>query len=135
MQSINVCLSNDTTSATFLVPREVLFGCGLKMGILDFLGVYLRLIFIQTQLQINDRFPRLKSKVSEFLDSFKNSNKQGWDVWLDVEVEGLSSLGSARNVLMSCDFISHQQAIDSVKESKKRTSPESPPAHAKKPKF
>jgi hypothetical protein len=83
---------------------------------LDFLGVYLRLIFIHSQLRTSDRFPMLKAKFGELLEVFENSNKQGWEAWLNVEIPGLSSLGGARNVLMSCDFISHQQAIDSVKK-------------------
>lgn len=99
------------------VPREVLFGCGLKMGLLDFLGVYLRLMFVQTQLR-SDRLPRLKGKLSEFFDAFTASNVEGWEAWLGTKTSGLSSLGATRNVLMSCDFISHQQAIDSIKKAK-----------------
>lgn len=98
------------------LPKEVLFGCGLKMGIHDFLGVYLRLMFVQTQLMTNERFVRFKGKFAEFLNSFSSCNKSGWDEWLNLEVDELGSLGVTRNVLMSCDFISHQQAIDSVKQ-------------------
>lgn len=101
------------------VPTEVVFGCGLKLGILDILGVYLRLIFVHTQLRTSDRFAVLKAKLGELLKSFENSNKNAWEAWLGVEISGLPSLGGARNILMSCDFISHQQAIDSVREKSK----------------
>lgn len=105
MQAINHSFSFQ--SYCFLpisVPNEVLFGCGLEMGIKDFLGVYLRLIFVSTQLLTNERFPRFKARFVEFLTSFCTSNKSGWDEWLDTEVEGLASLGSVQNVLMSCSI-------------------------------
>jgi hypothetical protein len=76
----------------------------------------------------------LKAKFGELLKLFENSNKQGWEAWLNVEISGLSSLGGARNVLMSCDYISHQQAIDSVKKRQDATSshrPSPPEALAK----
>ena len=82
----------------------------------DFLEVYLRLIFIQTQLRTSDRFPRLKRKYGDMLKAFENSNPEEWESWLNSETSDLNSLGAVRNVLMSCDFISHQQAIDYVKK-------------------
>ena len=100
------------------VPREVLFACGLKMGLLDFLGVYLRLMFVQSQLRTSDKLCRLKGKLSEFFDAFQASNVEGWENWLGMETAGLPSLGGTRNVLMSCNFISHQQAIDSLHKSR-----------------
>ena len=90
------------------------------MGLLDFLGVYLRLMFVQTQLRTSDRLSRLKGKLSEFFDAFGASNMEGWENWLATETPGLPSLGGTRNVLMSCNFISHQQAIDSLKRSKEQ---------------
>src|SRR6056300_1021034 len=97
-------------------PAEVLYGCGLKMGMKDFLEVYLRLVFIQTQLRTSDRFPKLKRKYGDILKAFEKSNPEEWESWLNSEILDLNSLGAVRNVLMSCDFISHQQAIDYVKK-------------------
>lgn len=102
-----------------LVPKEVLFGCGLTMGFDAFLGIYLRLMSVQTQLRTNDRLARLKGKISELLEAFKGSNRPAWEDWMSQEISGLKSLGTARNVLLSCDFISHQEAIESVKASHK----------------
>lgn len=99
------------------IPTEVLFGCGLNMGLKDFLGIYLRLMSVQTQLRTSDRLTRLKGKLSEFLGSFKASNTAGWENWMSQDISGLKSLGTARNVLLSCDFITHQEAIQSVKMS------------------
>ena len=85
------------------------------MGLDTFLGAYLRLMSVQTQLRTSDRLSRLKGKLSDFFAVFKASNRDSWDEWLIREVDGLQSLGSARNVLLSCDFISHQEAVESVK--------------------
>ena len=89
------------------------------MGLNSFLGTYLRLMSVQTQLRTSDRLTRLKGKLSELLMTFKGTNKAGWEKWMGQEVDGLRSLGSTRNVLLSCDLISQQEAIQSVKLSKK----------------
>jgi hypothetical protein len=86
------------------------------MGLPDFLAVYLRLMFVQTQLRTSDRVSRLKSKLTEFFDAFQAVNVEGWETWMSSKTKGLDSLGKNRNVLMSCNFISHQQAIDNVKK-------------------
>ncbi len=112
--ALTLFLANSTP-----VPKEVLFGCGLTMGFDAFLGIYLRLMSVQTQLRTNDRLSRLKGKISELLEAFKGSNRLAWDNWMAQEISGLKSLGTARNVLLSCDFISHQEAIESVKASHK----------------
>lgn len=86
------------------------------MGMTDFLETYLRLMFIQTQLRTSDRFPRLKRKYGDMLKAFEKSNPEEWETWLNTKMADLHSLGAVRNVLMSCEFISHQQAIDYVKK-------------------
>lgn len=100
------------------VPHEVLFGCGLSMGLKSFLSTYLRLMSIQTQLRTGDRLGKLKVKLSDFFSVFKCANSAGWNQWMGEEVAGLSSLGSTRNVLVSCDLISCQEAIESAKSPK-----------------
>ena len=100
------------------VPREVLFSCGLKMGLLKFLGVFLRLIFIQSELRSSNKLDRLKEKLSEFFDAFKTTNPEGWDKWLgDRTDHGITSLGTTRNVLMSCGFISREEALENLQQS------------------
>ena len=113
-----MCLTPDFAT---LVPKEVLFGCGLQMGLLDLLGVYMRLMFVQSELRTNEKIPRLKNKLSEFFGALKAANNKAWDDWLASSISDLSSLGTTRNVLMICDFISHQQAIDSVKKENQKT--------------
>ena len=108
-------------SLLFSVPREVLFECGLQMGLPSFLGVYLRLMFVQTQLPTGEKLSRLRNKMAEFFQAFKTSNNEGWESWLGTETDGLHSLGGTRNVLMSCNFISHQQAIESLKKSQEKS--------------
>jgi integrator complex subunit 1 len=98
------------------VPEDVLFGCGLKMGLIQLLEVYLRLIFVQSQLRTSDRFLKLKAKFSDLLEKFKVSNPDALDGWLATTNNGLPSLGPTRNILMGCGIISLQQAIDHVKK-------------------
>ena len=99
------------------VPNEVLFQCGLKMGLLELLGIYLRLILVQSQLRTNsDRLAKLKERFSELLGRFKLANLKAFDSWMASTNCGLPSLGATRNVLVGCGFLSHQQAIESLKK-------------------
>jgi hypothetical protein len=107
--------SRRKTICCFAVHNEVLFGCGLKMGLDNFIDVYLRLVTVQSQPRTSERLTRLKGKLSDFFAAFKASNRDGWDEWLVRDVNGLKSLGSARKVLLRCDLLSHQEAVDSVK--------------------
>ena len=92
-------------------PREVLFGCGLSMGVLQILDVYLNLMSVQLQLLSTERTRRLKAKVAEIFAEFRKHNPTGWRSWLSSALEG----SEVRHVLMSCDFISPQEAIESLK--------------------
>jgi hypothetical protein len=96
------------------VPTEVLFGCALKMGLTDLLGVYLRLVFIQSQLRTSDRFSKLKGRLSEIFVVFKASNNDIWDAWLASTNSDLASLGATRNIMMSCGFISQKEAMENI---------------------
>ena len=85
------------------------------MGLGNFLGAYLRLMSVQTQLRTSDRLVRLKAKLSDVFTAFQASNQPRWDEWLsDHVVDGLPSLGRVRNVLLSCDLLSYSKAVDSV---------------------
>jgi hypothetical protein len=97
------------------VPQEVLFGCAWKMGLTNLLNVYLRLIYIQSQLQISDRLSLLKERFAVFVGEFKPSPL--WESWLASNMTEFPSLGAIRNTLMSCGIISHQEAMESIKKA------------------
>jgi integrator complex subunit 1 len=100
------------------VPNEVLFQCGLKMGLVDLLGVYLRLVLVQSQLSTNiDRLAKLKEKLSEFIGKFKSGNMKAFDSWMASNNCGLPSLGATRNILVGCGFLTPQQAMLSLKKA------------------
>jgi hypothetical protein len=102
------------------IPSEVLFGCGIKMGLADLLNVYLRLFYVQSQLRTSDRLSKLKDHFSEFLAIFKSHGTEAWDLWLASSITECSSLGANRNLLLSCGFISHEEAMQSVKKAHQR---------------
>jgi len=93
------------------IPKEVLFNCGLKLGFLDFLGVYLMLLSVQLQLLSADKAARLKTKLSECFAVFQRTSLSGWREWLGITVEG----SEVRHLLMSCSFITAAEAIESLK--------------------
>lgn len=93
------------------LPNEVLFDCGLKLGLLEFLAVYLKLVSVQSTLRSADRLVRLKSKLAELFTAFQGSSLRAWRNWLGRFIDGQE----VRHVLMSCDFITPQEAIESLK--------------------
>lgn len=93
------------------IPKEVLFGCGLNLGFLDFLGIYLKLLSVQLHLRTRDRVSRLKSKLTDTFATFKSTSLQGWKKWLGTRIDQ----SEVRHMLISCDFISPQEAIESLK--------------------
>jgi hypothetical protein len=97
----------------FSMPHEVLFTCGPKVGLLPFLEAYTLLISIQLQLSSVSKISRLKEKTSEVLVAFKKCNATDWKYWLGKCV-GTSEI---RHLLMSCDFITPQEAIQSLKDA------------------
>mmetsp|Transcript_59446 Transcript_59446/g.145493 ORF Transcript_59446/g.145493 Transcript_59446/m.145493 type:complete len:1801 (-) Transcript_59446:117-5519(-) len=100
------------------VPHEVLFGCGLTMGLTELLDVYTRLAYIQSQLVTKgDRFSKLKGRYWDFLTAFRDTNSTSWDAWLGATNSGLKSIGSTRNILISIGYIDLQQALDHVKKN------------------
>jgi hypothetical protein len=74
-------------------PHEVLFGCGLNIGLLDVFAIYVNLMSVQIMLLAID-------------------NSAGWRKWLGSSLEG----SEVRHLLMSCDFITPQEAIESLKQ-------------------
>lgn len=96
-----------------LVHQEVLFTCGPSTGLLDFLTVYLELVSVQLQLRTADKAARLKSKLATLFTAFKQANAQAWSGWLSREVGELE----IRHMLMSVDFITPTEAVESLKTS------------------
>jgi hypothetical protein len=94
------------------MPLEVLFTCGVKVGLLDLLTIYVELISVQNQLLSANKTARLKTKLSGAFTAFKQSNVGAWTGWLVSDV-GESQI---RHLLMSCDFISPKEAMDCAKK-------------------
>lgn len=93
------------------VPQEVLFGCGFRMGLIDFLTPYLKLLSVQLQLLNKERSKRLQSKLADLFQNYQQHNPDEWRLWLSTKIEE----NAVRNLLITCDFITPQQAIESLK--------------------
>jgi integrator complex subunit 1 len=97
------------------VPQEVLLGCAWKMGLINLLNIYVRLIHIQSQLRTSGRLSMLKERFSVVLGEFKTSTC--WESWLSSTMIEFPSLGAIRNSLTSCGIISHKEAMESIKKT------------------
>jgi hypothetical protein len=94
-------------------PGDLLFNSGLKLGVLDFFTVYLNLLSVQLQLFSADRATRLQDKLRDCFTLFQRTNASAWRRWLDATL--VETGREARHVLMTCNFITPQEAIDSLK--------------------
>lgn len=93
------------------MPREVLFSCGLKVGLMDFLTIYLELLSVQLQLMSAHSAARLKGKLDDFFIMFRQINLKGWQQWLGSKTDE----SEVHHLLVSCNFISPEEAIESRK--------------------
>lgn len=97
------------------VPREVLFSCGLKMGLDVLLLVYVKLLYVQCHLQSREKSTRLKSRFADLMAIFEK-DASAWDTWLATLVPGLDSTKTVRSVLVRCSVISTDQAMDNIRK-------------------
>jgi hypothetical protein len=94
-------------------PDDLLFNSGLKLGILDFFTIFLKLLAVQLQLLRTDKGVRLREKLRECFAAFQRTNGSAWRRWLDVTL--VETGREVRHELMSCNFIKPQEAIKSLK--------------------
>lgn len=97
------------------VPREVLFSCGMKMGLDVLLLVYVKLLYVQCQLHSGEKATRLRSRFADLIAVFEK-DATSWDSWLSSKIPGLSSDKTVCSVLVLCSLISSDQAMESVRK-------------------
>lgn len=95
------------------IHKEVLFQSGVSLGFLDLLNTYLRLLAVQLHLLSAEAAGKLKGKFSEVLKVFGQTNAKGCHAWWGSALDG----SEVRNILVSCDLLSPQQAIDSIRST------------------
>lgn len=96
------------------IPNELLFGTGLQLGVLDFFATYLKLLSVQLQLLSADKSKRLAEKLRDVFATFQGTNSSSWMSWLGTTMDEMGR--EVRHVLMNCNFITPQEAIESLKE-------------------
>lgn len=99
-----------------LMPQEVLFSSGLKVGLLDLFNVYVMLLSVQFDLLSANKRLRLRTKFDETLVAFRNCNSQGWSKWLISSIED----SQVRHLLLSAKIISTEAAINCSKENQSK---------------
>lgn len=96
------------------VPREVLFPCGISMGLEGLLEMYIKLIWVQSQLRNREqKATRLKLRFSDFMTAFEQD--AAWNKWLGSKLRGIGSLGNVRNILIRCSLITTDKAMESIR--------------------
>lgn len=96
------------------IPKEVIFQSGLSVGFLDVLNTYLRLMSVQLNLLSAEGTAKLKDKFADVLKVFGETNAKGCHAWWATVVDG----SEVRNMLVSCDLLSPQDAIESIRSVK-----------------
>lgn len=87
------------------VHNEVIFSsCGVKMGLFELLGVYVKLIATQMNIKCDQNIIRIRSKLITCLSSFKVSNRILWDDWQTRRIEGIETWGTVEEVAKKCNL-------------------------------
>ena len=81
------------------LPKEVLYSCGINMGLFDLYNLYLTLIGIQIEVGSTQNILRLKSKLSQSLSHFKTSSPSNFDNWMTKNLQGFEKNGTISSVL------------------------------------
>ena len=88
--------------------KEVIFhSCGIQMGLLDLLNMYIKLFVIQTNLQHTIRF---RSKLMRSLSTLKVSNPSIWETWQTTRIKSVESWGTIQEIVTKFDL--NQYDID-----------------------
>lgn len=90
------------------MPHEVLFTCGTRVGLLQVFEVYLELLSVQLQLMTAHKAARLKLKIEDVFVLFRQFSSEGWSEWLGSTIGEIE----VRHILLTCNFITPQEAID-----------------------
>jgi hypothetical protein len=93
--------------------KEVLFESGLSLGFLNVLNAYLRLLSVQLHLLSAGSTVKLKSRLADIMKVFGEANPSGRRAWWASTMDGVE----VRNVLVSCDLLSPQEAIESIRST------------------
>ncbi len=87
------------------LPKEVLYSCGIDMGLFDLYNLYITLIGIQLEAGSSQNVLRLKSKLSQSLSNFKTSSSSNYDKWMTMYVQGFEKNGTISSVLSLFDIL------------------------------
>lgn len=94
------------------IPNEVLYACGIKMGLLELLNLYISLIVVQMEVGVVSFTSTLKSKLSKILLTFQPSNKIEYDRWSASNLKELEGKGSISNMLKAYRIIGDSDFYD-----------------------
>jgi len=85
--------------------KEVVFSsCGIKLGILELFGMFIKLIATQKNIKCEQNVTRLSAKFVTFVSSFKELNKSAFESWLESHIEGIPKWGTVKKVLEKCEI-------------------------------
>uniref|UniRef100_A0A7S2W5F1 Uncharacterized protein n=1 Tax=Eucampia antarctica TaxID=49252 RepID=A0A7S2W5F1_9STRA len=93
------------------IPKEVLYACGIEMGLLDLLNLFMSLIAVQVEVGVSSYISILKSKLSQSLLIFKSSNRSEFDRWTASNLKELERKGSV-SLLLSAYGMAQELLVD-----------------------
>uniref|UniRef100_A0A7S2V898 Uncharacterized protein n=1 Tax=Entomoneis paludosa TaxID=265537 RepID=A0A7S2V898_9STRA len=97
------------------IHKEVLYTSGQKLGLWTILECVLQLLEVQSNLTTAKSAIKMKTKVSEMMNLYRDVNSPGFNNWLCSLSEGVE----VRNILVGCGLLSQQDAIESLKATEK----------------
>lgn len=105
--SFNEPLYSSVCEIITSLPTEVAFSCGLKLGLLDIFGTFVKLIWTQHSLGCPEHTVRIRTRLASLLASFNSFNPLAWAEWMESRLQGLEKCGPVREIVQLCEIKVH----------------------------
>jgi len=98
--SFNEPVWDSIVEVLIALPLEVVFTCGVKIGLTKILETYLKLFGVQiVELNLESNIIRVRDKFLKFIESFRIHNTDAFSDWLQQDVSDWGKVGKVHQLL------------------------------------
>ena len=101
------------------IPKEVLYFSGQELGLWNLWMCVLQLLLVQLHLTSANSVTKIKAKLAEMMNMYRDVNATGYFQWLSNPMEDDVGTTEVRNALVSLNLLSPKDAIESLKNVSK----------------
>jgi len=99
--SFNEPVWTSVIDVLMVLPPEVIFTCGAKVGLTDILESYLKLFGVQIGICVENNITNIREKFVNTMESFRKCNAKAFEDWIQQDVSDWRYVGNVRQLLSS----------------------------------